>query len=229
MSLLPAATSLATTIFSYFSPTKSPYYSVIAFSAVALTLSVDVRENYWLIVAPMFLVMAISTALALRSKPDFTSREYNNQLRFARAFGISSAVLCLAFIGLRIEPEPDPDLPERIVNSWWFWAGYAAAVGQAGLFMLYIFIYHSYESKQRGVNFIQLSLIFGTFLIAATYISVEHGGRETEPVVALLFLYLLWTICALFILGYLLRNFQLVRPEDALEKDDDDRRDREQA
>ncbi len=213
---LPAATALAATIFSYFSPTKSPFYTVISFGALGLALAVEVEANFDLVFVPICAVLLVSTVLAFRNAPDFSAEEYNNQIKFARSFGISAAILCLVFLARELEPiAPEGDGPPQ--NHWWFWAGYAAGLAQAAVFLLYIFIYHNFEARQRGVNLIQMSLIISTYLIAATYVSVEHfrDADERAPNSVLIALYGLWALCAAFMLVYLLRNFRLAMPADA--------------
>lgn len=213
---LPAATALAATIFSYFSPTKSPFYTVISFGALGLVLAVEVEANFDLVFVPICAVLLVSTLLSFRNAPNFSAEEYNNQIKFARSFGISAAILCLVFLAREVEPiAPDGGGDPR--NHWWFWAGYATGLTQAAIFLLYIFIYHNYDSRQRGVNVIQMSLIISTYLIAATYVSVEHYRdiEESAPNRVLIALYVYWGLCALFMLVYLLRNFRLAMPADA--------------
>ena len=213
---LPAATALAATIFSCFSPTKSPFYTVVSFGALGLALAVEVEANFDLVFTPICAVLLVSTGLAFRNAPDFSAEEYNSQIKFARSFGISAAILCLVFLAREVEPVT-PEGNGAPENHWWFWAGYAAALAQAAIFLFYIFIYHDYEARQRGVNGIQMSLIISTYLIAATYVSVEHyrDAGEHAPNSVLIAFYVLWALCALFMLVYLLRNFRLAMPADA--------------
>ncbi|WP_193368241.1 hypothetical protein [Pelagibius marinus] len=209
-----SALPIVTTVFSYFSPTKSPYYAVISFGTVGLVLARNINETNWLIIfLPIYLTLLVSTVLSLRSRPEFTSEEYNNQLRFARSFGISSAILCLAFTGLRVESFDDQG---ELVNRWFFWSGYLVSLLQIVVFLLYIFIYHNYDARQSGRNFIQISLVTSSFLIGATYTVTERFDSESTPFLAtLLGLYALWTICIAYLTLYLAQNFQLVAPEDA--------------
>ena len=77
------AAAIATTVFSYFSPTKSPFYTVIAFGAVALILSIEINADYSLLIfIPICVVLLVTTFLSFRSTSDITATEYNNQIKF---------------------------------------------------------------------------------------------------------------------------------------------------
>lgn len=212
--MVVAALPIVTTVFSYFSPTKSPYYAVISFGTAGLVMAREVNEVNWFIVyLPIFLTLLASTVLSLRSRPEFTSDEYNNQLRFARSFGVSSAVICLAYAALNVESYTESG---ELVNRWFFWTSYFVSLAQTVVFLLFIFIYHNYDSRQTGQNFIQLTLVTAAFLIGATYTVSEGFDPETsQHVVTLLSLYVLWGICSLYLALYLLQNFKLVMPQDA--------------
>lgn len=209
-----SALPIVTTVFSYFSPTKSPYYAVISFGTAGLVLAREINETNWLIIfLPIYLTLLVSAILSLRSRPEFTSEEYNNQLRFARSFGISSAILCLVFTGLRVESFDDQG---EFVNRWFFWSGYFVSLAQIVVFLLYIFIYHNYNARQTGRNFIQMTLVTSSFLIGATYTVTERFDPETpQHLVTLLGLYALWAICISYLTLYLAQNFTLVPPQDA--------------
>ncbi|GAB4394446.1 MAG: hypothetical protein Tsb0032_19670 [Kiloniellaceae bacterium] len=209
-----SALPIVTTVFSYFSPTKSPYYAVISFGTAGLVLAREIDPMNWLIVfLPIYLTLLVSTVLSLRSRPEFTSEEYNNQLKFARSFGISSAILCLAFTGLNVESYDDQG---ELVNRWYFWTGYFVSLAQIVVFLLYIFIYHNYNARQTGRNFIQLTLVTASFLIGATYTVTEYFDPESSAHLAtLLGLYALWAICIAYLSLYLAQNFQLEPPQDA--------------
>ena len=90
------------------------------------------------------------------------------------------------------------------------------------IFFLYIFIYHNYESTQRGINFVQLSLVISTFLIGTAFVGAEYTMSSTSllisdhgPVV-LVSLALLWLVCAAKLALYLVRNFKMAPPTDAV-------------
>lgn len=209
-----SALPIVTTVFSYFSPTKSPYYAVISFGTVGLVLARQINETNWLIIfLPIYLTLLVSTILSLRSRPEFTSEEYNNQLRFARSFGISSAILCLVFTGLRVESFDDQGV---LINRWFFWSGYFVCLAQIVVFLLYIFIYHNYDAHQAGRNFIQITLVTASFLIGSTYTVTQRFDPETtQHLATLLGLYALWLICIGYLTAYLVQNFKLAPPPDA--------------
>lgn len=213
-----AAVSIATTVFGYFSPTKSPYYATIAAGTGALVYSREVHEVNWTITfVPLVCVLGVSTLLSFFSRPSFTSQEYNNQLKFARSFGISSAIICLVYGARMIRPERLETLEGQAPlyeNTWIFLTSYSASLLQLLLFLFYIFVFHNYESKQKGQNFVQLSLVVSTFLIGATYAATtsEEGLRHDAVLVAL---YALWLSCAAYLCVYLVRNLRLAPPLDA--------------
>ena len=80
-----SATSFATTIMSYFSPSKSPFYSIIAFGTVALLLSREQIEAIsWLwISVPVFAVLALPAILSFKNRAVFHDDEGEEQLRLA--------------------------------------------------------------------------------------------------------------------------------------------------
>jgi magnesium-transporting ATPase (P-type) len=218
------AASIATTVFAYFSPTKSPYYAVIAFGTGALVMTRFVPVHNWAITFwPVVLVLAASTLLSFLSRPAFTSEEYNNQLKFARSFGISSAVLCLVWVSTAVEPGvvkgAGQGAPKSLENHWYYWVVYAMAIAQILIFLLYIFIFHNYDARQKGKNFIQLSLVIATLLIGASYAASTYRVYDDRPYdyAVVIALAALWSMCALNLGYYLARNFKLAPPADARE------------
>lgn len=211
---IPTAASLATTIFGYFSPSKSPYYAVITFGALGLVLSKDVSVHFYAVCVPVILVLFVSTVLSFRNRPDFTSEEYNNQIRFSRSLGISVAILCLVFLGRNFAEDESGNPPH-----WSIWFGYAASVIQSLVYLSYIFIFHNYDARQRGVNIIQISLVTSTYLIAATTTSILYANSEAHMLTILGTLYALWALCIAFVMRYLARNFRLEIPADAISGD----------
>ncbi len=217
MSIMGTA-SIATTVFAYFSPTKSPYYAVIAFGTGALVSTRQVVDVNWAITFwPVVFVLAASTILSFLSRPAFTSTEYNNQLKFARSFGMSSAVLCVVWVSITVEPYEIEAQPENMVNAWYYWVVYAMALGQMIIFLAYIFIFHNYDARQKGKNFIQLSLVISTLLIGASYAASTFEESRAHDYAGLIALAALWAMCAVNLGIYLLRNFKLAPPADALE------------
>ncbi len=218
MSIMGAA-SLATTIFTYFSPTKSPYYAVIAFGTGALVMTREVDHNWAITFLPVAAVLAASTLLSFLSRPAFTSREYNDQLKFARSFGISSAVLSLVGISLAVRPLNVEGVGP--INEWYYWVVYGMAIAQMLIFLLYIFIFHNYESKQKGSNFVQLSLVISTLLIGASYAASGFDSDRSHDGAGVIVMATLWALCALNLGVYLVRNFKMAPPADVLDIDED--------
>ena len=212
---LGAATSVATTIFSYFSPAKSPYYAVIAFGVTGISFSVvQSNQNFMLVFVPVAVIVAFCTALSLSDKsnqPEFTQEDYNSQLRFARSVGISVSILCLVWAGKTITPQAEENL------GWWFWLIYATTLIQAAAFLLYIFIFHRHNTSNKGINLIQLCLIVSTFQIGCAFISalIRTPHEQNEEIMVLIFYYVMWGLCMLHIGRYLMRNFKLMPPTDA--------------
>lgn len=212
-----AAASIASTVFSYFSPAKSPYYAVIAFgvSGASATLAIH-NANFLLVFVPIAFVILVCTVLSLTDRatqPTFTDEDYNSQLRFARSVSISVSLLCLVWAGIEIRP----DLATG--HRWWFWLIYTSTIMQAGAFLLYIFIFHKHRANSKGKNFIQLCLIMSTFQIGCTFVSVQIGHNEgsnfEDHMIVMLFFYVMWGLCISDICRYLAHNFRLAPPVDA--------------
>ncbi|MCW8914361.1 MAG: hypothetical protein OQK24_00745 [Magnetovibrio sp.] len=208
-----AAMSFATTVFGYFSPTKSPYYAVIVFGTVAATILMDANEINWIFgFVPVALTLLISSALAFRSKPDFTAKEYNDQLKFARSFGVSSALLCLALAVAMIEPETSDG---RTENRFEYLLAYGASLVHIILFLSYIFVFHNFNARRRGVNFVQISLITSTYLIGVTYVAIHYSPDNEHHRNTIIVLWGLWLMCGLYLGKYLFSNIKFAIPQDA--------------
>jgi len=208
LALAGSATSFAATIMSYFSPTKSPFYSVIAFGTVALLLSCEKIEKVgWLWVSvPIFLVLALSGALSFKNHTSFKEGEGEEQLRFARSFSISSALLTFVLTARATEQVPLA-----------FWANYDACLAQIAVFLLYVWARSDTSEKQEELNFVQFALITATFLIGASYGSAQYASALlAEPatayadryLIASAGLYLLWF---LFLLVWIKHLMTLIR------------------
>jgi hypothetical protein len=191
--------SVASTIFSYFSPSKSPFYGVIAFGTVALILSCERIEPalWWAIAVPVWAVLAFALRLSLQHRASFEEGQYAEQLRFARSFGISSGLLALVLTARVV----DQDLPA-------FWGNYAVCLVQVVVFLLYTWARSLTEESADALNFVQFALITITLLVGASYglaQYVEHlpppgkTGGDAEVAFRYLWsaigLYLLWASC----------------------------------
>ncbi len=165
------ATSFASTILSYFSPTKSPFYSVIAFGTIALILTCERLEkvNWFWVSLPVFAVLALSAVLSFKYVTVFEPGEGEDQLRFARSFSISSALL--TFVITARETQQD---------SLAFWANYDACLAQIVTFLMYTWVRSESAEEQHKLNFVQFALITATFLIGASYANAQYASRVTE-------------------------------------------------
>lgn len=215
LALAGSATSFASTIMSYFSPTKSPFYSVIAFGTVALLLSCEkIEEIGWLWVAvPIFAVLVLSGALSFKNRTLFKEGEGEEQLRFARSFSISSGLLTFVLTARATEQVPLA-----------FWINYDACLAQIAVFLLYAWARSETSEKQENFNFVQFALITATFLIGASYGSAQYASATlADPAVdyagryliASAGLYLLWFIFLLVWIKHLMTLIRVQIPHDS--------------
>lgn len=174
LALAGPATSFATTILSYFSPARSPFYGVIAFGTVALILSAEkIDKMPWLLVAvPIFGVLLLSLAFSLKFRPNFEEGQGEDQLMFARSFAISSALLTFVLTARSVEE-----------NDLAFWANYLVCLAQVVVFLAYAWARSQSTEEQVQFNFVQFALISIAFLVGASYSNVEYVqlvAREAE-------------------------------------------------
>lgn len=193
LALAGPATSFATTILSYFSPARSPFYGVIAFGTVALILAAEKIDRMpWLSVAlPTYIVLLLSLALSLKYRPNFEEGQGEDQLSFARSFAISSALLAFVLTARSVEE-----------NELAFWINYVVCLAQVLVFLAYAWARSQSTEEQAQFNFVQFALISITFLVGASYTNVEYvqslGNAEGLPVesgryfIVATGLYLLW-------------------------------------
>lgn len=165
LALAGPATSFATTILSYFSPAKSPFYGVIAFGTVALILSAErIDKMPWLSVAiPIYVVLVLSLVLSLKYRPNFEEGQGEDQMMFARSFAISSALLALVLTARSVQ---DDNLA--------FWTNYVACLAQVVVFLAYAWARSQSSEEQSQINFVQFALISITFLVGASYSNIEY-------------------------------------------------------
>ena len=199
MAIAGSAASIANTIFSYFSPSKSPFYGVIAFGTVALMLSCEKIASalWWPVAIPIWLVLVIAWLLSFQDKPIFKADEHEEQLRFARSFSISSALLAIVLTARAV----NQDLPA-------FWGNYIACFLQVLVFLLYAWARSATEESAVALNFVQFALITTTFLVGASYGLTEYVGHLPTPgkddksstvafqyLYSAMGLYVLWAAC----------------------------------
>ena len=217
LALAGSATSFATTVLSYFSPSKSPFYSVVAFGTIALVLSCEKidKVDFLAVFTPIFLVLALSAFLSFKNRPDFEEGQGEEQLRFARSFSISSALLSFVLTARAVDE-----------NILIFWINYIACLSQIVTFLMYTWARSQTPEEQTRINFVQFALITATFLIGASYSSIEYVSSlvlkegETEiPAYAgryflvAVSLYFLWFCCLIYWLKHLSTLIRIEIPD----------------
>ncbi|WDG77371.1 hypothetical protein PUP68_21385 [Pseudomonas chlororaphis] len=204
---MSAVVSIVSTIFSYFSPAKSPFYAVIAFGTTSLVFACYRLSpfGWWLIYIPLVLVLCIALKLSLKDRAVFTESESSEQIRFARSFSVSVAMLTLVYTAREVDGY---DIQ--------FFMNYAVCIFQIIVFLLYTWARSHIEERIDGENFVQICLITSTFLIGASYANTEFIGclasRADEPNVDILCkkffivsstLYAMWVVCIVFWIRHL--------------------------
>jgi hypothetical protein len=101
---LGAIESAGSSLLNYFSPTRSPYYTVAVAACFALAWVAEVDDKgQWLYLAiPSFVVASMTLYLSFDAKNVLTEAEHAEQLRFARSTSISAAVVSLSIAGRSI-------------------------------------------------------------------------------------------------------------------------------
>lgn len=227
--------SISNTIMSYFNPSKSPFYGVIAFGTVALILSCTEIENplWWPIAIPIWIVLFFAWLLSLYDRHTFKADEHEEQLRFARSFGISSALLAFVLTAREV----DQQLPI-------FWANYAVCLIQVAVFLTYTWARGATSEtgsalptgalpipgaveepvKKPVMNFVQFALITTTFLVGASFGLAEFvRNLDHEPpnpaavhyLYSAIGLYALWAVCIIKWFAHIkgLVNVRVDRPQ----------------
>lgn len=165
-SLAGSSVSIASTIFSHFNPSKSPFYGVVTFGAISLILSCEGIEHVpWRQIAiPIYIVLFLSMLFSFTSQPKFTPADYEDQLKFARSFSLSSALMSLV-------------ITSRQTNHYKmaFYLCYVPCLIQIIVFLLYSYARSYQEDKGSKINFVQFSLITTTFLIGASYSDTQFA------------------------------------------------------
>lgn len=166
----------ANTIFTYFSPAKSPYYSIGLASCVGLFYACDVPDRgMWLWVsAPIFLVAFLTFLLSIDSKNNLTEAEHAEQLRFARSGCISVAVLALSFAGRDIA------LAKGAGQALNFKITVSICCIQIALFLIYNWALNRRDLPAAGRNYVQVTLLTSAFL-ADTCANLAYATHGTDP------------------------------------------------
>ncbi|ACT50719.1 hypothetical protein [Methylovorus glucosotrophus] len=215
----PAA-SVANTVFSHFNPSKSPFYGVVAFGTVALILSCEGINSqfWWAISLPVWGVLALALMLSLKDRSVFESGQHEEQLRFARSFSISGALLALVLTAREVNQEAAA-----------FWSNYVVCFSQVVIFLVYTWARSRSEEAATSFNFVQFALITTTFLVGASYglaQYVQHlpnpdeGGSHVSHeylryLCAATGLYILWVACIVRWAKHLISLITINIPQDA--------------
>lgn len=192
---MPDIAQAATSLLEYFSPTKSPYYTIGIAASVALAYVSDVSGNgYWLALAiPAYAVAALTFLLSLKSVNTLSPEEHAGQLRFARSTCISTAVLSLAFFGEMIAS------PE---NKTVFTINAIFCCTQIALFLLYNWAYNQRAIAEADRNYVQITLLTSAFLVDTSYNLSQyvkpHDVQAMHHAYAAGAMGLLWLVAAVF-------------------------------
>jgi hypothetical protein len=210
---VPGSVESVSTVFTYFNPTRSPYYVTGVAACVALYLACDVQrlDSWRMLYIPSFLVAALTLLLAIRSKNDLTPEEHEDQLRFARSTCISVAVVALAWAGTTIEDplkqhfsNPAKLFDFTILDHTNFTINVGICCVQIALFMFLSWALNrrALPKVLRDRNYVQITLLTSAFL-ADTCLNLAKAttpgdpGRPHHQLVALA-LGSLWVICVIF-------------------------------
>ena len=219
--------SMSNSVFSYFSPSKSPFYGIVAFGTGSLMLSCqEIEDPQWRAIAiPVWLVLALVLFLAIADRrlpaaglastgddaKDLIAedRHHQDQLRFARSFGVSSALLALVLTAQKVS-----------AYEAGFWINYAFCLTQVGVFLVYAWARLA-RPEPSPVNFVQFTLITSSFLGGGCYGLAKYvalgTGDDVDMPAALRFLYAstgaysLWVICILQWFKHLATIVRVVR------------------
>ncbi len=192
----------------YLRPAKSPYLLMILFGTVSLNLTAlffQVSDDWLMLAAPQFLALVVFSIFAYYGRDENPDENQEDQLKFARAVGISTAVMCLAVGSKSVEKA------ELLFNT-----NYFACILQLGVFSIYAATRLVREEQSSEFNFFQFSLVTSVFLIGATYaisqikitddsytqIIIKNGDSSISKIdpffVTSIVLYLLWSACQIF-------------------------------
>ena len=176
---MPAELALGSTstVFTYFNPTRSPYYTIGLAACVALFYSCDVtRGPSWLgLSVPAYLVAGLTLVLSIDSGNNLTKEEHEDQLRFARSTCISVAVLALAFAGREIATggqQSQPLSPNELHN---FKINVIICSIQIVLFLVYNWGLNKQGLPVADRNYVQITLLTSAFL-ADTSLNMAVAG-----------------------------------------------------
>jgi hypothetical protein len=201
----PFGVSSVNSVFTYFNPSKSPYYTIGIASCVGLWWACDIEDqNYWLWISiPALVVAALTLALSFDTGNNLSKEEHTDQLRFARSTCISAAVVVLSFAGKAIATG-------QPVRVFVFDINESICCFQILLFLVYSWALNKYDLLGAERNYVQITLLTSAFLIDTSL----NLSQATDPkdvgskhhLVAAFELGALWIICMIV---WLIKLFKL--------------------
>jgi hypothetical protein len=237
-----AAVSYASSVFAYFSPTRSPHYATTVAAVIALCLTFALDRGAWLaLYVPMTILLLSLLGFTIWSPKYWFSRsEYNDQLKFSRSLAVTSSIACATFLILSKHTllgngSGGGTICSSANCSFVSIANliiYLICLAQIVLFLMYEFVFGRFDERVRLAeqpsedggkgtvghlaerNYVQLSLVMSTYLAGMTTI-VDYAKENSAFLDLLLALFVvLWLICGSTVLMFVLANFNLQRPRD---------------
>jgi hypothetical protein len=208
------------TVFTYFNPTRSPYYTIGLAACAGIFYSCDVTRGSlwpWLFV-PAYLVAALTLLLSIDSRNNLTKAEHEDQLRFARSACISVAVLALTFAGRAIAGgDSNKALSSNEMLD--FKLNIVTCCIQIFVFLVYNWALNKQDLPTADRNYVQITLLTSAFL-ADTSLNMAYANEGDATVAghhqtAAYALGALWVLCIVFWVTKLvkLRIIQIQRLE----------------
>jgi hypothetical protein len=230
VSVFSAAMGYVPTLFSYFNPRQSPYYSMTVACIVGIGWFFFSPHAAWIAAfVPLALVLGVLAAGVLSSpRFEFTIDEYNDQLKFARGLAVTTASICIVFLSynkysfLGYDSVVDPGAGGGADNHVWGWPilfVYTCCLVQIGLFLAYHFVFKGYEEQVRTErNYVQIALVMCAYLAGMTWVvdrspqlDESHGIFPLAWMTLVLFASI-WLTSASIVFLFVRRNFALQPP-----------------
>jgi hypothetical protein len=202
--------SAGSSLLNYFSPTRSPYYTVAVAACFALAWVAEVEDKgQWLYLAiPAFAVALMTLFLSFDAKNVLSEVEHAEQLRFARSTSISAAVVSLSIAGRSITEG----------NGRFFYWTFGCCFVQVLVFVAFCWALNK-EGALPGSerNYVQLTLLTSAFLVdTCVNLALASVDAKTEApkhhMWTAIGLGILWGLCAIFWVVKLSQIIQVQRP-----------------
>lgn len=157
-SIFSAAIGYAPTLFSYFNPSRSPYYAMSVACIVGLCVLFLFDQSSWIAAFVPLSVVLVTLAIATMRSPKilFTVDEYNDQLKYARSLAVTTAAICIVFIAHNPQnPLGYGSIMGGVVQGcahgcdsslrWSILVVYLFCIAQILLFLAYAYVFASYQ------------------------------------------------------------------------------------